>query len=32
MIGAIKKFERVIIFSLVIMMCLVLLLATIENE
>lgn len=30
MIGAIKKFERVIIFSLVIMMCLVLLLATIE--
>jgi uncharacterized membrane protein (DUF373 family) len=30
MIGAIKKFERIIIFSLVIMMCLVLLLATIE--
>jgi uncharacterized membrane protein (DUF373 family) len=30
MIGTIKKFERVIIFSLVIMMCLVLLLATIE--
>jgi uncharacterized membrane protein (DUF373 family) len=30
MIGAIKKFERVIIFSLVIMMCFVLLLATIE--
>ena len=30
MIGAINKFERVIIFSLVIMMCLVLLLATIE--
>ncbi len=30
MIGAIKKFERVIIFSLVIMMCLVLLLATID--
>ena len=30
MIGAIKKFERVIILSLVIMMCLVLLLATID--
>jgi uncharacterized membrane protein (DUF373 family) len=30
MIGAIKKFERVIIFSPVIMMCFVLLLATIE--
>jgi len=30
MIGTIKKFERIIIFSLVIMMCLVLLLATIE--
>ncbi len=30
MIGAIKKFERVIIFSLVIMMSLVVLLATIE--
>jgi len=30
MIGAINKFERIIIFSLVIMMCLVLLLATIE--
>ena len=30
MIGAIKKFERGIIFSMVIMMCLVLLLATIE--
>lgn len=30
MIGAIKKFERIIIFSLVIMMCFVLLLATIE--
>ncbi len=30
MIGSINKFERVIIFSLIIMMCLVLLLATIE--